>query len=46
MGESSRRLADLIRKAIRDCEITTTEYNRILNAAEEDGMIDSEENSS
>ncbi len=43
MGKTGRQMADMIRKAIRNCEITTSEYDRIVSAAEEDGMIDAEE---
>jgi hypothetical protein len=43
MGETGRRLAEMIRKAISDCQITAEEYETILNAAQEDGKIDAEE---
>ncbi|MBF0120085.1 MAG: hypothetical protein HQK79_14725 [Desulfobacterales bacterium] len=43
MSGKSGKLSDMIRKAISDCEITTTEYDQILNAANEDGIIDAEE---
>jgi tellurite resistance protein len=43
MGQTGRQMAEMIRKAIRNCEITTSEYDRIVSVAEEDGMIDAEE---
>ena len=36
-------LAEKIKKAIDDCELTHTEYNEILALAEEDGIIDAQE---
>ncbi|MCK9274891.1 MAG: hypothetical protein M0P57_07365 [Syntrophales bacterium] len=42
-GESGRKLAALIDKAIEDGELTTTEYDRILALADRDGVIDSQE---
>ena len=42
-GETGEKLANMIKKAIRDCEITTSEHNQILSIAEEDGVIDSQE---
>ena len=42
-GDSGRKLAELINKAIEDGELTTTEYDRILALANEDGVIDSQE---
>ena len=42
-GETGGRLAEMIKKAIRDCELTTTEHNQILAIADEDGVIDSQE---
>jgi hypothetical protein len=42
-SESAVRLADLIKKAIRDCEVTTTEYAEIQRLAAGDGVIDAEE---
>jgi uncharacterized protein YutE (UPF0331/DUF86 family) len=44
-SESAVQLADLIKKAIRDCEVTTTEYDAIQKIAAEDGVIDAEEQS-
>lgn len=42
-GESGKKLADMIKKAIRDCEISSSEYNQILAVAHEDDKIDSQE---
>ncbi len=42
-GETGSKLAIMIKKAIQDCELTTTEYNEILALANEDGVIDSQE---
>jgi len=42
-GESGKRLGDLIKKAIDDCEITTTEYEQILAMADADQHIDAQE---
>ena len=42
-GETGGKLAEMIKKAISDCELTTTEFNQILSVAEEDGVIDSQE---
>ena len=42
-GETGGKLAEMIKKAIRDCELTTTEHNQILAIADEDGVIDSQE---
>jgi len=42
-GESGKKLADMIKKAIQDCELTTSEYNEILALADADGVIDSQE---
>ncbi len=43
IGDSGRKLADIIKKAISDCEISSAEYNEILAVAHEDGKIDSQE---
>ena len=43
LKESGKQLADVIRKAISDCEITTSEYNEILAVANADQHIDSQE---
>ncbi|HON79446.1 MAG TPA: hypothetical protein PK544_13220 [Spirochaetota bacterium] len=42
-GETGKQLADMIKHAIDDCQITTTEYEKILMLANEDGHIDSQE---
>lgn len=43
--DSGRKLAELIKKAIDDGQLTTTEYEQILFLAEEDGRIDAHEKS-
>ena len=42
-GESGAKLAGMIKKAIRDCEVTTEEYNQILAIANADQHIDKQE---
>ena len=42
-GESGAKLADMIKKAIKDCEVTTEEYNQILAIANADKHIDRQE---
>jgi hypothetical protein len=42
-GETGGKLAVMIKKAIRDCELTTSEHNQILAIADEDRVIDSQE---
>ena len=42
-GETGGKLAEMIKKAIRDCELTTSEHNQILAIADKDGVIDSQE---
>ena len=42
-GETGRKLAEMIKKAIDDHEITTTESEQILALADEDGVIDAQE---
>jgi hypothetical protein len=42
---SAQKLAEMIDKAIRDCEITGTEYNDIMKIANEDQHIDKQEQS-
>ncbi|MFC1516872.1 hypothetical protein ACFL7E_08985 [Thermodesulfobacteriota bacterium] len=42
-GDTGEKLAQMIKKAISDCELTTTEYNQILALADEDGVIDAQE---
>lgn len=41
--ESGAQLAELIKKAIDDCQLTTSEYQQILDLADADGVIDSYE---
>lgn len=45
MGSKSveHQLANLIKKAIDDLELTTTEYQAILAQAHDDGSVSSEE---
>ena len=43
MTEEGSKLAKLIKKAIDDLELTTTEYEEILAQANADGMIDADE---
>jgi len=42
-GETGEKLSDMIKKAIDDCEVTTSEYQEILALAGEDGHIDAQE---
>ena len=42
-SDSAVRLADMIKKAIADCEISTSEYNDIMKIANEDQHIDNQE---
>jgi hypothetical protein len=42
-GETGGKLAELIKKAIDDGELSNSEYDRILALADADGMIDSQE---
>ena len=39
-GDSGQRIAEMIKKAMDDHQITTTEYERIMMIADEDGVID------
>jgi len=41
--EPGRKLAEIIKKAIADCEITNTEYDQIMSEAHGDLVIDSDE---
>jgi uncharacterized protein YutE (UPF0331/DUF86 family) len=41
--QPGKNLADIIKKAIDDLELTTSEYQEILAEAHADGQIDSEE---
>ena len=43
ISESSIRLREAIEKAIEDHKITREEYDRIINIASEDGVIDNHE---
>ena len=42
-SKSAEKLMALIKKAIEDNQITTTEYEQILHLADEDGVIDLQE---
>jgi tellurite resistance protein len=42
-GESGGKLAELIKKAIADGELTTTEYDTIMALADADMQIDQQE---
>ena len=42
-SKSSMKLADMINKAIADCEITSSEYDAIMKIANEDQHIDPQE---
>ncbi len=42
-GETGAKLADMIKKAIRDLEITDTEFDQIMALANEDSHVDSQE---
>jgi hypothetical protein len=42
-GESGRKLSELIKKAIDDCELTMAEHEEILALSSEDGVIDAQE---
>ncbi|MCP4132892.1 MAG: hypothetical protein GY754_18140 [bacterium] len=42
-SESAPKLMEMIKKAMDDGEITTTEYNKILAIADEDGHHDPQE---
>ena len=39
-GETGQKLADVIKKAILDCEIKSSEYDEILATANADSKID------
>ena len=43
LTKSGKNLKEVIKKAIEDHVITTTEYEEILAIADEDGKIDSHE---
>jgi hypothetical protein len=42
-SSSAVKLAEMIKKAISDCEITPSEYDAIMKIANEDQKIDSQE---
>lgn len=42
-SDSAGKLADMIKKAIADSEITTSEYDEIIKIAHEDQHIDNQE---
>lgn len=42
---SAEKLAEMINKAILDCEVTSSEYDAILKIANEDQHIDRQEQS-
>jgi len=42
-SKNAGNLLQTIKKAIEDHKITTTEYDKILSIANEDGMIDEQE---
>ena len=44
-SESAVKLADMIKKAIADCEITPSEYDAIMKIVNEDQHIDPQEQS-
>jgi uncharacterized protein YutE (UPF0331/DUF86 family) len=41
--ENTSKIADLIKKAIDDLELTTTEYQDILSEVNADGVVDEDE---
>lgn len=42
-GQTGLELSEAIKKAIRDCEVTSSEYDRILSVANADGHVDDQE---
>ncbi len=42
-SDSAGRLAEMIKKAIADCEISPSEYDEIMKIANEDQHIDAQE---
>ena len=42
-SDSAAKLADMIKKAISDCELSTSEYDAIMKIANEDQHIDPQE---
>jgi len=43
LSKSSEKLADMIHKAISDCELSSSEYDAIMKIANEDHHIDRQE---
>ncbi|MFZ0131484.1 MAG: hypothetical protein WAK95_03005 [Desulfobacterales bacterium] len=39
-GATGQKLADVINKAIADCEVTSSEYDEILAVADADSKVD------
>jgi len=44
-GKTGAQLGDLIKKAIRDCELTFAEHEEIIALADADGVVDAQEQS-
>ncbi len=42
-SKSANRLAEMIKKAIDDGKVTTTEYDKIMAIADEDSHLDQQE---
>ena len=42
-GEGAAKLSEMIKKAIRDLEVTDSEFSQIMAIADEDSVIDSQE---
>jgi len=42
-GETGKKLGDMIKKAISDCEVTHAEFEEIMAVADADGVIDQQE---
>ena len=42
-GESGEKLSEMIKKAIRDLELTNTEFDQIMAVANEDSHVDAQE---
>ena len=42
-SDSAARLAEMIKKAIADCEVSSSEYDEIMKIANEDQHIDNQE---
>ena len=43
MTKESDKLVELIKQAIEDCELSTSEYNAILRQADADKVLDPDE---